>query len=91
VAPEGASGGPLAKVRTGDWIVLDVPARSIDVDLPEGELEAREPAPAMVEALARPARGWERLYVDTVTGADTGADCSFLLGGSGSEVSRESH
>jgi dihydroxy-acid dehydratase len=91
VAPEGASGGPLAKVRTGDWIVLDVPARRIDVDLPEGELEAREPAPAMVEALARPTRGWERLYVDTVTGADTGADCSFLLGSSGDKVTRESH
>ena len=91
VAPEGAAGGPLSKVRTGDWIVLDVPARRIDVDLPDDELLSREPAPAMVSALARPARGWERLYIDTVTGADTGADCTFLLGGSGSAVSRESH
>ncbi|MEV6494208.1 dihydroxy-acid dehydratase, partial [Actinoplanes sp. NPDC051633] len=91
VAPEGASGGPLAKVRTGDWIVLDVPARRIDVDLPEGELEARPPAQAMLDALARPSRGWEKLYVDTVLGADTGADCDFLIGSSGDQVSRESH
>ena len=91
VAPEGAAGGPLAKVRTGDWIVLDVPNRRIDVDLPDEELAARPPAPAMVEALARPSRGWEKLYVDTVQGAESGADCDFLIGSSGDEVSRESH
>ena len=41
--------------------------------------------------LAAPARGWERLYVDTVLDADTGADCDFLVGSSGDRVSRESH
>jgi hypothetical protein len=45
----------------------------------------------MLAALARPRRGWEKLYVDTVLGADTGADCGFLLGASGDRVLRESH
>jgi dihydroxy-acid dehydratase len=88
-APESAAGGPLAKVRTGDMIVLDVAARRLDVDLPEGELEAREPASG--DSYAAPVRGWERLYVDHVLQADKGADLDFLTGSSGSEVRRESH
>jgi dihydroxy-acid dehydratase len=91
VTPEGAAGGPLAKVRTGDWIVLDVEARRIDVDVPDGELEARPASDAMVAALARPNRGWEKLYVDSVLGAETGADLDFLVGSSGDGVARESH
>jgi dihydroxy-acid dehydratase len=91
VAPEAAAGGPLGKVRTGDWIVLDVAGRRIDVDVPAEEFAGRAPSPAMQEALARPRRGWERLYVDTVLGADTGADLDFLVGSSGDAVSRESH
>jgi dihydroxy-acid dehydratase len=91
VAPEAAAGGPLGLVRTGDPIVLDVPARRIDIDLPDGELAAREPAPAAAEAFARPTRGWERLYVDHVLGADTGADLDFLRGASGHAVHRDSH
>ncbi|GAA0268144.1 IlvD/Edd family dehydratase [Cryptosporangium japonicum] len=85
VAPEAAAGGPLARVRTGDWIVLDVPGRRIDV---EADLSDRAPN---TDGFAAPRRGWERLYVDHVLGADTGADLDFLLGSSGSEVSRESH
>jgi dihydroxy-acid dehydratase len=91
VSPEGAVGGPLGKVRTGDWIVLDVEARRIDVDVPDGELEARPASEAMTAAVARPRRGWEKLYVDTVLGAETGADLDFLLGSSGDAVARESH
>jgi dihydroxy-acid dehydratase len=91
VAPEAAAGGPLARIRTGDWINLDVQGRRIDVDLPPEELAARPVSAAMAEALARPRRGWEKLYVDTVLGADTGADLDFLLGSSGSTVARESH
>jgi dihydroxy-acid dehydratase len=91
VAPEAAAGGPLDRVRTGDWIILDVPNRRIDVDIPQEELDARPPSKALLDAVARPTRGWEKLYVDTVTGADTGADLSFLIGSSGSEVTRESH
>jgi dihydroxy-acid dehydratase len=91
VSPEAAAGGPLALIRSGDPIVLDVPARRIDVDLPEAELASRTPAPAATEAYANPARGWQSLYVSTVQQADTGADLSFLVGASGSEVTRESH
>ncbi|MGX7671180.1 IlvD/Edd family dehydratase [Plantactinospora sp. DSM 117369] len=91
VAPEAAAGGPLAKVRTGDTIVLDVAGRRIDVDVPDEVLAAREPASATVRAFATPRRGWERLYVDTVRQADTGADLTFLTGASGDRVSRESH
>jgi dihydroxy-acid dehydratase len=45
----------------------------------------------MTAALAAPARGWERLYVDHVMQADHGADLDFLVGSSGDEVVRESH
>ena len=91
VAPEAAAGGPLDRVRTGDPIVLDVPNRRVDVDIDQAELDARPPSEALLAALARPRRGWERLYVDTVGGADTGADLDFLLGSSGDKVSRDSH
>ena len=47
--------------------------------------------PAAVAAFAAPTRGWERLYVDTVHQADTGADLDFLVGSSGDQVSRDSH
>ncbi|WP_432991529.1 dihydroxy-acid dehydratase [Dactylosporangium sp. CA-233914] len=88
VAPEAAAGGPLARVRTGDMIVLDVPARTLHA---EADLAAREPSGEFLAALARPRRGWEKLYVDTVLQADTGADLDFLLGASGERVARESH
>jgi dihydroxy-acid dehydratase len=91
VAPEAAAGGPLALIRTGDVISLDVPARRIDVEVPDDELALRDPSPAAIAAYAQPTRGWQRLYVDHVMQADTGADLDFLLGSSGSAVSRESH
>jgi dihydroxy-acid dehydratase len=91
VSPEAAAGGPLALIRTGDTIVLDVEARRLDVDLPEEELAARVPAAAAVDAYAKPSRGWEKLYVQTVQQANTGADLDFLTGSSGDQVSRESH
>ena len=91
VAPEAAAGGPLARIRTGDMISLDVAARRIDVDLPDEELAARTPSEAAVAGYARPTRGWERLYIDHVGQADTGADLDFLRGSSGSIVTRDSH
>jgi dihydroxy-acid dehydratase len=91
VAPEAAAGGPLDRVRTGDWIVLDVAGGRLDVDVPQDELDARPASQALLDALARPKRGWEKLYVDTVQGAETGADCDFLVGSSGDKVARESH
>ncbi|GAQ56140.1 IlvD/Edd family dehydratase [Streptomyces acidiscabies] len=91
VAPEAAAGGPLALVRTGDIIELDVPSRRLTLDVPEPELSRREPTKTTTAAFASPHRGWERLYIDHVLQADTGADLDFLVGSSGSEVSRESH
>jgi dihydroxy-acid dehydratase len=89
VAPEAASGGPLAVVRDGDMITLDVPARRLSVDVPDDELDRRladwkpEPNPHV--------RGWSKLYVETVTEADTGVDLDFLVGSSGSAVVRDSY
>ena len=91
VTPEAAAGGPLALVRTGDIVVLDLAGRRVDVDVPADELSARSADPATVDAYAKPERGWERLYVMTVQQADTGADLDFLIGSTGSKVSRESH
>jgi dihydroxy-acid dehydratase len=90
-APEAAVGGPLALVRDGDPIVLDVPARTLELDVPLTELQQRQPTEATTSAYAAPLRGWERLYVDHVLQADKGADLDFLVGGSGDAVSRESH
>jgi dihydroxy-acid dehydratase len=91
VSPEAAAGGPLALIRSGDPIILDVADRRLDVDIPSAELSRRAPAQAATEAYASPSRGWQSLYVSTVQQADTGADLSFLVGASGSEVTRESH
>ncbi len=91
VAPEAAAGGPLALVRTGDVIVLDVAARRLDVEIGADELAARTPDAATVSAYAHPTRGWEQLYVQTVQQANIGADLDFLRGASGDKVSRESH
>ena len=89
VAPEAAAGGPLALVRTGDWITLDVPSRTLALEVPDAELELRR-----AEWTAPPphaSRGWTRLYTEHVQQADTGCDLDFLIGGSGSEVGRDSH
>ncbi|HEV7608564.1 MAG TPA: IlvD/Edd family dehydratase [Steroidobacteraceae bacterium] len=88
VSPEAAAGGPLALEHTGDMIEVDVPARRLHLDVSEAELAQRragwKPAPS-------PARGWYKLYVDHVQQAHLGADLDVLVGGSGSEVSRDSH
>ncbi|QQP89329.1 dihydroxy-acid dehydratase [Skermanella sp. TT6] len=75
VTPESASGGPLALVRTGDRIRLDVPARRIDLLVDEAELAARTPVPV---PHAPPARGYRKLYLDSVLQADEGCDFDFL-------------
>jgi len=91
VAPEAAAGGPLALVRTGDPIVLDVPARRLELDVPAADLARRTPPTAATAAYAAPASGWQRLYIDHVLQADRGADLDFLVGRRGHEVTRESH
>ena len=91
VAPEAAAGGLLALVTDGDPIVLDVPGRLLQLDVPEEELSRRSAPPSVTEAFASADRGWERLYIDHVKQADTGADLDFLVGASGPRVARESH
>ena len=91
VTPEAAAGGPLALVQTGDFIVLDVPGRRLELDVPGSALRRRTPNVATTAGFASPLRGWERLYVDHVQQADTGADLDFLIGSSGGNVSRDSH
>jgi L-arabonate dehydrase len=88
VAPEAAAGGPLALVRTGDIIELDVPARKLHLDVSEEELAKRRAAWVAPEP---PKRGYYKLYVEHVQQADKGADLDFLVGGSGTTVTRDSH
>ncbi len=91
VSPEAAAGGPLALVRDGDLIRLDVPGRSLELLVDDAELARRQPSEAMLAGLAAPTRGWQKLYVDHVLQAHTGADLDFLLGASGAEVTRDPH
>ncbi len=74
-APEAAVGGPLALVRDGDRIELDVAARRIDLLVEPSEL-ARRRAGFIPPPL--PERGWRRLYAQHVLQADLGADLDFL-------------
>jgi dihydroxy-acid dehydratase len=75
VSPEAAVGGPLALVRTGDRVRLDVPGRTVDLLVDDAELARRRAALALP---GPPARGWRRLYATTVNQADQGADLDFL-------------
>jgi dihydroxy-acid dehydratase len=89
VAPESAVGGPLALVRTGDFITLNVPERKLSLNVSDEELKQRKSEWETPPPVAT--RGWSRLYIDHVMQADTGCDLDFLVGSSGSEVTRESH
>jgi L-arabonate dehydrase len=88
VCPEAAAGGPLALVRTGDVIALDVPGRSLKLEVDENTLAARR---KQWTAPPLPDRGWARMYTKHVLQADKGADLDFLVGQSGSKVARDSH
>jgi dihydroxy-acid dehydratase len=88
-SPEAARGGPLAVVRDGDMIELDVAARRLHLDIPGEELARR--LAAWVPPVPRPEGGYVQLYHDHVGGADTGADLDFLKGGRGKAVGRDSH
>ncbi|MBZ4017521.1 L-arabinonate dehydratase [Streptomyces purpurogeneiscleroticus] len=76
IAPESYVGGPLALVRTGDPITLDVAARTLRLDVPDAELARRRaawtPPPERYE------RGYGALYAEQITQADTGCDFAFL-------------
>ncbi|MFJ4753873.1 IlvD/Edd family dehydratase [Streptomyces sp. NPDC088763] len=89
VAPEAAVGGPLALVRDGDPIVLDVPGRTLRLDVDDAELARRR------EEWTPPAEqyssGYTWLYTQHVEQADRGADFTFLRGSRGHAVPRDSH
>jgi dihydroxy-acid dehydratase len=89
VAPEAAVGGPLALVRDGDRITLDVPGRKLELHVEEAELERRKAGWSKPKRRLR--GGYETLYVEHVLQADRGADFDFLVGCRGSDVPRESH
>jgi dihydroxy-acid dehydratase len=77
VTPEAALGGPLALVRTGDLVRLSVASGTLDLLVPEEELETRRaalPAPAPA-----PATGYRRLFHEHVMGADRGCDFDFCV------------
>jgi len=87
-APEAAAGGPLALVKNGDFIELDVPARRLHLEVSDEELTRRR---ASWKAPQSQKRGYYKLYVDHVLQANQGADLDFLVGASGAAVPRESH
>jgi L-arabonate dehydrase len=88
-SPEAAIGGPLAVVKTGDYITLDTKGRKLTLDVSEEELSLRlrgwKPAPPVAT------RGYVNLYVNHVQQADKGADFDFLEGFTGAAVGRHSH
>jgi dihydroxy-acid dehydratase len=77
VSPEAAIGGPLAFVRTGDPIEVDVAARRLQLHVPEEELARRRqgwrPRPPSP-------RGYERMFAAHIAQAHEGCDFDFLLG-----------
>jgi dihydroxy-acid dehydratase len=89
VSPEAAIGGPLALVQTGDTISLDVPARSLALDVSPEELDRRRSS--WTPPTDGPASGYAWLYTQHVLQAEEGADFDFLRGARGHAVPRESH
>jgi L-arabonate dehydrase len=89
VSPESAIGGNLALVQEGDEIELDVKGRTLSLDVSEEELSRRraawQPEPSPTD------RGYVRLYIEHVQQAHLGADFDFLVGKSGSVVTRDAH
>jgi len=88
-APEAAVGGPLALVQSGDEITLDVPNRSLTLQVDEATLEQRKASWKPIHPQSD--RGYVKLYQETVMQANHGADLDFLRGGSGAPVPRDSH
>ena len=89
VAPEAAAGGVLALVQTGDQIVLSAKEGKLDLLVEEEELTARRAY--MSTPLPDYQRGYIKLYIDHVLGAERGADLDFLVGNDTRTPQRESH
>ena len=88
-APEAAAGGPLALVKNGDLITLDVAERKLHLHVDDDELNRRRaswsPPPAAMTS------GYWKLYIDHVLQADEGADFDFLRGQRGAAVPKDNH
>ncbi|MBO9728331.1 MAG: dihydroxy-acid dehydratase [Chitinophaga sp.] len=89
VSPEAATGGTLAILRDGDVITLDVQQRRLHAELSPEEIARRKASWQPV--YPQSTRGYVQLYQQHVEQAHLGADLDFLKGGSGSEVTRDSH
>jgi dihydroxy-acid dehydratase len=89
VTPESTVGGPLALVKDGDEIELDVEARNLELRVADDELNRRRRAWKSPPPVA--SGGYQRLYVEHVLQADQGVDLDFLVGCRGADVPRESH
>lgn len=89
VAPEAAAGGPLALVREGDTISVDVENRSLTLNVAEDELAKR--AEGWEPKLPHAASAWRRMYIDHVTQADEGCDLDLHPGVEPLEYPRPSH
>jgi dihydroxy-acid dehydratase len=89
VSPESALGGTLALVQNGDWIELDTRNRKLSLLVSDAELEERRKNWKSSHKVA--GRGYVQLYQQHVQQAHLGADMDFCVGGSGSEVTRDSH
>lgn len=88
-SPEAAAGGNFAVVKTGDYIALDVEARSLVLEVSDEELARRKAAWMAPNPITD--RGYVSLYIRHVNQAHEGADLDFLVGKSSSVVTRDSH
>jgi dihydroxy-acid dehydratase len=88
-SPEAALGGNFAVIQTGDIIRLDILKRTLMLDVSEEELQKRKQAWKPIHK--KYDRGYVSLYQQHVQQANVGADMDYLVGGSGSEISRDSH
>lgn len=89
VSPEAADGGNLALVQNGDYISLDVPNRSLNLEVSDEELVERRKNWRPIDLNIT--RGYVSMYIKHVEQAHLGADMDFLKGKSGSIVTRDSH
>jgi L-arabonate dehydrase len=88
-SPEAALGGNFAVIKTGDIIHLDVAKRSLTLEVSDEEIQKRKKNWKPIHKVYD--RGYVKLYQEHVQQASHGADMDYLVGGSGSEVSRDSH
>jgi dihydroxy-acid dehydratase len=78
IAPEAAAGGPLALIKTGDIVELDVEAGSLNVRVSDDEISRRRAA--WRPDVPTRTRGYTRIFLEHVKQADEGCDFDFLMG-----------